>query len=414
MGHGTAKLRSYYRAPRRKKQLDDTEDKYCESRNGVVYRKKSDALLFYVPREIEKNILFKNNVELGHIGSEKCIAYAPSMGKVEGFTLMIPKGTKPFETIHIDHEDIVDSRVPGQGYLSFAVPVRGHPDKFVVGCGKNVLMIKWDGSTEVHSTRSYFIKSLDQLPDNPIPEGNRLSYASVDPEGTLWFATTNDNPANHENNLGSVYTLTKSRKLIIKLTNLRSVTGGFVWDQPRTNEQPLLSKFYYADTLNHQIIAYDFTIHSGKPVRLGEVFHNIYANPGQLAIDTRGFLWIPLLGVGGVQEFDPFTQSPLRFIPIPAKQVGGCTFGGRYLQTLYVSTIRYEFKEPHGEIPPNDEGGCVYAIHGLGVTGVPIRDYILAKAVLLEAFEALDGYKPRPSRERKSQPRNLDLNFSLH
>ena len=85
--------------------------------------------------------MFKYHDELGHIGVEKvyeaicksywfpemrkkisihvkncckCIAYAPSTGKVEGFAQRIPKGTKPFEMVHIDHEDIFDSRVPGK------------------------------------------------------------------------------------------------------------------------------------------------------------------------------------------------------------------------------------------------------------------------------------------------------------
>lgn len=47
----------------------------------------------------------------------KCIAFAPSLGKVEGLLSLAPISDKPFEVVHIDHEDIADSRVPGKKYV---------------------------------------------------------------------------------------------------------------------------------------------------------------------------------------------------------------------------------------------------------------------------------------------------------
>lgn len=127
-----------------KSELEKTESKYYEMRNGVVYKKAAGKLLFYVPSEMEKNILFKYHDELGHMGVEKvteivsksywfpqmrrkiadhlrncykCIAYNPLCGKGEGKIQSIPKGDKPFDMVHIDHVTIADARVTSKKYI---------------------------------------------------------------------------------------------------------------------------------------------------------------------------------------------------------------------------------------------------------------------------------------------------------
>ncbi|XP_033222461.1 putative sugar lactone lactonase YvrE [Belonocnema kinseyi] len=300
-----------------------------------------------------------------------------------------------------------------QGLLSFAVPVKHHPDKFVVGCGTNILIIKWDSSTHAGSCRHYFLKSPHQPPHDPLPEGNRVSFGTVDSSEKLWFATTNDNPEYSTLNLGSVYYLDQNTILEKKISALPSVTGGFVGDHTFTegSEHSPPDRIYYADTLNHEIIGYDVTIEHGslflerREVVFNFLQHGVRGSPGRIAIDTGGSLWVPLLGGGGVIEFNPIQQRVVQFIRIPAAQVGACTFGGHNWETLYVSTIRYEFKEPHGQRPPRDKGGHLYAIHGLGVRGVPTSEYILNKRVLFEAFAFLDNYRPNYRRRRDSTVR---------
>lgn len=104
-------------------------------RNGLLYRKKNDRLLFYVSQSMEKNVLFKYHDQLGHMGVDKvteviqksywfpnlkakvkehianclkCIAYSLGSGKVEGFLRPIPKGHVPLDTLHIDHLGPID------------------------------------------------------------------------------------------------------------------------------------------------------------------------------------------------------------------------------------------------------------------------------------------------------------------
>lgn len=111
-------------------KLENSEDKLYEMRNGIVYRKKDKQILFYVPEQLESQVIRKYYDKLGHVGSEKtldnivhtywfsnmhrkikqhiesclkCIAFSPVSGKSEGLLHTIPKGEIPFATLHIDH-----------------------------------------------------------------------------------------------------------------------------------------------------------------------------------------------------------------------------------------------------------------------------------------------------------------------
>jgi len=115
--------------------LQSSEDSLYELRNGIVYRKVGDKLLFYVPTAMEYQIIHKYHDEFGHVGAEKtcqlisqnyfmlqlnkkvkgyvincltCIAYSPKTGKAEGTLHNISKGNQPFVQLHIDHYGPVD------------------------------------------------------------------------------------------------------------------------------------------------------------------------------------------------------------------------------------------------------------------------------------------------------------------
>lgn len=116
--------------------LQKSEDKFFEMRNGVVYRKKGENILFCVPSDMESHVMFKYHDEMGHVGVDKmtdlmgktywfpgmrekakahirnclrCIAFSANVGREEGFLHNIPKADLPFDTIHIDHFGPVDN-----------------------------------------------------------------------------------------------------------------------------------------------------------------------------------------------------------------------------------------------------------------------------------------------------------------
>ncbi|XP_033223965.1 regucalcin-like [Belonocnema kinseyi] len=99
-------------------------------------------------------------------------------------------------------------------------------------------------------------------------------------------------------------------------------------------------------------------------------------SPRRLTVDTGGKLWVPLDGGGGVIQVEPGFNEILRFISIPERRVGACTFGGPAFNILYVSTIG-SIHDNHDGHPPKVEAGSIYAVKGLGVQGWPPDQYNL-------------------------------------
>lgn len=111
--------------------LETSEYPPYEMHNGIIYRKnKENKLVFYVPKEMELQLVQSVHEKIGHFGSFKCLEklklnyWFPSMrAKVDSYvkncikcivysapnraseqTLhSIPKKPIPFDTIHIDH-----------------------------------------------------------------------------------------------------------------------------------------------------------------------------------------------------------------------------------------------------------------------------------------------------------------------
>lgn len=120
-----------------REQLEKREDSNFELRNGLVYQKIGDELLFYIPKKMESNVMYKYHNSMGHLGIDKvqsiikssywfpnikqkienhirdclkCIAFSPNSGKIEEFLHCIPKGNVPFATLHIYHCGPIDKQ----------------------------------------------------------------------------------------------------------------------------------------------------------------------------------------------------------------------------------------------------------------------------------------------------------------
>jgi len=56
--------------------------------------------------------------------------------------------------------------------------------------------------------------------------------------------------------------------------------------------------------------------------------------------DTQGNLWIAMWGGAQVTKWDPRTGQLLEQIPVAAKNVSSCVFGGKDLNELYITSAR--------------------------------------------------------------------------
>jgi len=119
-----------------------------EMRNGLIYRKKGNRVLFFVPRAMEQDLLHKYHNDFGHFRTDKtlallqeaywfpnmkakvqnyirnctkCIAFSKISGKTEGFMYSIPKDNVSFMTIHVEHFGSVDRTNASKKYVLLIV-----------------------------------------------------------------------------------------------------------------------------------------------------------------------------------------------------------------------------------------------------------------------------------------------------
>ncbi len=127
--------------------------------------------------------------------------------------------------------------------------------------------------------------------------------------------------------------------------------------------------FYYADSVRRTIYASPYDPATG---RIGErrVFATTDAwdaNPDGATVDADGYLWSALFNGGRVVRFAP-DGSVDREVEIPARFTSSVMFGGEDLDVLYVTSIGDECM---GLTDPLPDAGGVFAVHDLGVAGLP-------------------------------------------
>src|SRR5439155_287644 len=129
--------------------------------------------------------------------------------------------------------------------------------------------------------------------------------------------------------------------------------------------------FYFADSWSGEIWAYDYDQDTGA-VSNRRTFTRIDRSTGGAAdgstVDAEGFLWNAQVYDGRIIRYAP-DGSVDRVIDMPVKKVTSVMFGGPDLDTLFVTSMA---KPPLPRFPGDGVlRGSLFAIHGLGVTGIP-------------------------------------------
>jgi sugar lactone lactonase YvrE len=128
--------------------------------------------------------------------------------------------------------------------------------------------------------------------------------------------------------------------------------------------------FYLADSIPHDIYAYDYDPTTGE-VADRRVFANtrdLGGIPDGATVDAAGRLWSAICGGGKVVAFAP-DGTVETVVDMPTAWVSSVMFGGADLDTLYVTSLDPTVVG----IDPDDGAGYLYAVEGLGVTGLPER-----------------------------------------
>lgn len=127
---------------------------------------------------------------------------------------------------------------------------------------------------------------------------------------------------------------------------------------------------YFADSLDRAIRAYRYG--SGdEPLEDPRIFVDTKAfdsGPDGATVDADGCVWVALVQAGKIARFTPSGELD-RLIDAPTDMPSCVAFGGPDLSTLYVTSIK---DSGSGRaISRHPAGGHLFAVDGLGVTGLP-------------------------------------------
>ncbi|XP_967668.2 uncharacterized protein LOC656019 [Tribolium castaneum] len=253
--------------------------------------------------------------------------------------------------------------VIGTNHVSLIIPVEGEKNKFLITIGRQLVTVKWDGSSEKVSE----ITKIGEVDDDPETLDNRFNDGKCDPTGRLWAGTMGGEPINGhvKPNKGGLFSLGPNQQIRKHLSNV-SISNGLAWSKD-------LKKMYYIDSPKRTIDEYEVdmkygTLSNGRPIFTLEK-HNIQGFPDGMAIDTDGNLWVAVFNGYRVIKIDPRKpETLLQTIQLPAKQVTSVAFGGPDLDELYVTSAA--FTVDGVELPPPDHG-ATFRIKGIGAKGYP-------------------------------------------
>jgi sugar lactone lactonase YvrE len=205
--------------------------------------------------------------------------------------------------------------------LGCAAPTKS--GQFICGLKDGLALVECGSSAAAHVT-------MLANPELHLP-GNRFNDGKCGPDGRF-LAGTMDNA--EVDATGSLYSLGSGGIPKTLLTGLR-ISNGLAWSADYRT-------FYFIDTPTRQVMAYDYDLQTGDlanprvAVRVPEEF----GWPDGMTSDTQGRLWIAMWGGAQVTVWDAGTGRLAERIPIPAKNVTACVFGGPQRNQLYVTSAR--------------------------------------------------------------------------
>jgi sugar lactone lactonase YvrE len=178
---------------------------------------------------------------------------------------------------------------------------------------------------EPDSANSTLLASLENEPSN-----NRFNDGKCDLRGRF-LAGTMDMGEKDPN--GSLYSF--DGKSVTRLLSGITISNGVTWS-------PDHKTFYYIDTPTRGVKAFDYNLETGV-IANPRVAVRVPASlgwPDGMTSDMQGNLWIAMWGGAQVTKWNPDSGQLLEQIPVPALNVSSCTFGGRNLNELYITSAR--------------------------------------------------------------------------
>ncbi|MEX0647838.1 MAG: SMP-30/gluconolactonase/LRE family protein [Balneolaceae bacterium] len=179
-------------------------------------------------------------------------------------------------------------------------------------------------------------KIHDPEADKP---ANRFNDGKCDPSGRFWAGTMAYVQDDQSRGKGSLYRLNSaltSKKILSDIT----ISNGLAWN---TRER----KFYFIDTPEREIRSFDYDENTGE-ISNPSVLRILKPDDGYpdgMTIDEEGYLWVALYFGHKVIRLNPQNGQTVYEITLPVPKATCCTFGGKSLDVLYITTAREHMTE---------------------------------------------------------------------
>jgi sugar lactone lactonase YvrE len=195
----------------------------------------------------------------------------------------------------------------------------------------------------------------------PIGAGDssmRMNDGKCDVFGRLWAGTM---PYDDRSGVAGLYRLDGDRTLRQMLTGV-SLSNGLGWS-------PDNRFMYYVDTPTRRVDVFDFDVVSGELSNRRALFEVPAGRgvPDGLTVDADGCIWLALWGGGAILRFTPDGRVDSE-VRLPVTRVTSCTFGGRTLDELYITTASIELSQ--SELANQPYAGAIFVCRP-GIDGVP-------------------------------------------
>lgn len=200
--------------------------------------------------------------------------------------------------------------------------------------------------------------------NNPIEAAAiRFNDGKCDPAGRFWVGTM---ALDTRKGAAVLYRMDKDGSIKQVLDNL-TISNGIVWSADKKT-------MYFTDTPTQQLKAFDYDLETGEVShsRTIVVIPKEEGSPDGMAIDADGNLWVALHGGGAVACYNPESGKQVNKVKVPCPQTTSCAFGGKELDTLYITTARQGLDEEQLKTYP--ESGGLFAVVP-GVKGVEPNFY---------------------------------------
>lgn len=163
----------------------------------------------------------------------------------------------------------------------------------------------------------------------------------------------------------SLYRLDPEQKLSEVLSDV-CISNGLGWSPDATT-------MYFIDTPMRCVMAFDYDLTLGSlssPRKFIDLWE-VQGNPDGMTVDSEGGIWIAMCRSGHLRRYD--SDGVLdEIIEFPTKLITSCTFGGEYLDILYVTSGTFGFSS--SELTSQPSAGALFALSP-GISGMPTYRY---------------------------------------